>query len=285
MKKIFIILLFISINLYSQTDKNGNPVFNSITTSEEKINDFQLNSNYYTLDNNINNKKSSVYINENLSLDEIEASATKLPSDFFLVLKNNSPINMIMIVNKPERVFFVINPSSGSQKFYDCDLKGEIFENRANEIIKNDYDKKAKIVDGKLFFNEKYFSIIKNSELKNKILQLIKENKLSAGAASNTKILDKGMLRSLIIKESQENGKLDFFSEIKGHEMDGVQVKPGVFTNKQGISLYKWGRANYEMGVNTVEDALSIWSEIKTRKPNQREIDYITMGFNKELEK
>src|SRR5690606_23938519 len=160
----------------------------------------------------------------------------------------------------------------------------EISENRAKEIVEK-LDKNAKIIGNKLSFNNKEFTIINNKELNNKIKKLIEEQKLNEGTPSEIKLLDKSMLKEMIIDETKEKGKLDFFTEIKGHEMDAIQVKPGVFSTKQGIALYKWGRENYELGVNTAEDALQIWSEIKNRKPNQRETEYIKMGFNKELEK
>jgi hypothetical protein len=287
MNKIILLLtISISLQLFSQTDKNGNPIFNSVTVSEEKINDYQLNSNYYTLANNINNKNSSVFISEKPTLDQIEAAATKLPSDFFLIIKDNSPVNMVMIAEKPsERVFFVISPADGSNEIFPCDIKGGITENRAKEIIEAKFDKNAKIVVNKLFFNNKEFEIITNDEIKSKVKILIKDKKLNEGKPSEIKIADKGLLKKMIIEESKEGGKLDFFTEIKDHEMDGIQIKKGVFTTKLGIALYKWGRENYELGINTADDALKIWEEIKGRKPNQREMEYIKMGFNKELEK
>jgi hypothetical protein len=285
-KIILITFLLLSFHLFSQTDRHGNPVFNSVTLAEEKVDDYQLNSNYYTLANNIANKNSSVFISEKPSLDQIEAAATKLPADFFLVIKDSSPIKMIMMADKSnEKVFFTINPSDGSNEIYPCDLKGDITENRAKEIIEQKFDANAKISSGKLFFNNKEFSIITNDEIKNKVKKLIKDKKLNEGNNSEIKIADKGLLKKIIIEQTKEGGKLDFFTEIKGHEMDGVQVKKGVFTTKSGIALYKWGRENYELGVNTSDDALKIWEEIKARKPNQREIEYIIMGFNKELEK
>jgi hypothetical protein len=284
-KYLSIFAAFISLNLFCQTDKNGNPVFNSITVSEEKTQDYQLNTNYYTIANNINNKNSSVFVSENPTLDEIETFATKLPSDFFLIIKDDSPVNMVMILDKPEKVFFVINPSTGLSETFPCDIKGNITENRADEIIKQNYDKNTKLTENVLSFNNKKFTVIKNDEIKTKVKILIAEKKLADGKPSDLKIADKALLKKLVIEESKEGGKLDFFSSIKGHEMDGIQIKSGVFSTNLGIALYKWGRQNYEAGVNTVEDALNIWSEIKNRKPNQREIEYIKMGFNKELEK
>ncbi len=92
-------------------------------------------------------------------------------------------------------------------------------------------------------------------------------------------------LRKLIIEKTQPGGRLDYFTPIKGKEYQAVAVKPNVITTQLAIALYKWGKACNAMGVNTVEDALSIFEEFKGRKPDQREETYIKMGFNKELEK
>lgn len=286
MKKIItIFLLLISLQIFAQKDNNGNPIFNSVSTNEETVEDFQLISNYYTLKNNIENKNSSVYISEKPNLDQIENFAIDLPSDFFVILKNQKVLNLVIVVNKPKRQFIVINPKSGNQEQFACPIIGDITENRANEILKEKFDPKAKIVNNKFHFNNKDLSIITNKEIKEKILDLIKKQKLSSGETTDIKILSKAEIKEIVLKESKERGKFDFFTEIKGHEMDGIQIKPGVFSTNIGIALYKWGRENFEFGTNTVEDALEFWAEFKGRQPNQREKDYIKMGFNKELEK
>jgi len=100
MKNLIIIFTILAFgNVYPQTDENGNPVFNSIITNEQAFERFNLISNYYTLENNITNKNSSVYISKKPSLNEIEKSATELPSDFFIITKNQQISNMILIVN------------------------------------------------------------------------------------------------------------------------------------------------------------------------------------------
>jgi hypothetical protein len=279
------LLLFITTLVFSQRDHNGNPIFNSISTNTETINDFQFISNYYTLRNNIENKGSSVYVSDKPTLDEIENAAINLPSDFFVIMNNQIMLNIVMLVNKPTRQYFVVSPTTGKSKQFPCSITGDITENRANEIINEKYDSKAIIKKNKLYFNDKEFAIIPNTEIKEKILDLIKEQKLNIGDSGNIKILSKTDLKELVLKESKEGGKLDFFTEIKGHEMDGFQIKPGIFDTKQGIALYKWGRSNYDLGVNTVEEALEFWSKFKGRQPNQKEKEYIKLGFNKELEK
>lgn len=284
-KTLTLIFLLFSTISFSQTDKNGNPVFNSITIKEETIQDFQISLNYYTLKTNIENKNSSVYISDNPTLQEIENASINLPSDFFIITRKQGILNLIMLQNYPQRQFFVINPETGKQSQFPCTLKGDITENRANELIKENYDTKAKINGNKLFFNNNKLSIISTEEIRKAVLELIVNEKLSIGDSTNLKILTKEELKIMVLTESKEGGKFDFFTEIKGHEYDGLQITPGLFTTKLGVALYKWGRANFELGVNTVEDALAIWKEFKSREPNQREIDYITKGFNKELEK
>lgn len=92
-------------------------------------------------------------------------------------------------------------------------------------------------------------------------------------------------IRKQVLVETKEGGKLDFFTPIKGHEYDGVEIKPRLFTTKLGIALMKWGKANYDMGITQVEDAFLIFSEYKGRKINEREREYIKKGFNGKLDK
>lgn len=286
MNKIFtFLLLIITSQVLSQTDHNGNPVFNSISTNEETIEDFQLISNYYTLINNIENKNSSVYISNKPTLDEIENAATNLPSDFFIITKKQTMVNMVMILNKPTRQFFVINPTTRKQEQFPCSIKGDITENRANEIIKEKFDPKSEIRGSNLYFNNKKLAIISNKKIKEDILKLIDREKLNSEDDSNIRILTKDDIKKIVLGESKEGGKLDFFTPIKGHEYDGIQIKPGVFSTKSGIALYQWGQANFELGTNTLEDALEFWAEFKGRQANEKEKAYIKMGFNKELEK
>jgi hypothetical protein len=286
MKKIIpLFLLLIATQSFSQTDQNGNPVFNSVSTNEETIKDFKLISNYYTLKTNIENNASSVYISDNPTLKEILNAAINLPSDFFIITKGQNIINMVMIINQPTRKFIVMNPTTGKKSEFDCSLKGDITETRATEIIKENYDPKAKIDGNKLYFNDKKLTIISNKETKKIVLELIENQKLSVGDSSNVKILSKEELKKIVLTESKEGRKLDFFTEIKGHEMDGIQIKPGLFTTKRDYALYKWGRANFYLGVNTIEDAFEFWAEFKGRQPSQPEKELIKSGFNKELEK
>ena len=287
MKKITIVILTILLvgQVFAQSDKNGNPVFNSVSTGEKSIDNFLLISNYYTLKNNIENKQSSVFISEKPSLDQIEKASINLASDFFIMTKESKMVVMIMLQKDPKREFMTIEMRTNKQLTFACNLVGDITENRANEIIKEKYDTTATIEDGKLKFNGKELKIITNQEIEEAVFALIKKEKLDKKKPSDIMLLSKNEIKSFILAETKEGGKLDFFTEIKGKEFDGVQIKQGVFTTKQSVALYKWGRACFDIGVNTVEDAYDIFAEHQGKPLNVRDKEYIKAGFYKEWEK
>lgn len=268
--------------IFAQTDQNGNPIFNSISTGEKAIDNFLLISNYYTLENNIANKQSSVFIAEKPTLAQVEQAAIELPSDFFILTKESKMVVMIMLKSEHKKEWMTISMATNQQEVFPAKLKGDITENRANEIIKQNYDTTATIADGKLYFNGNELVIITNQAIEKAILKLIKSKKLDQQKVSDIVLPSQKELKTYILTESKKGGELDFFTEIEGKEMDGVQIKPGVFTTKQGVALYKWGRACFEIGVNLVEDAYEIYTEVADKAINQRSKEYIKMGFYKE---
>ena len=281
-----IAILFTSLfvgSAYSQTDSNGNPVFNSVTVAEERFSDFSVSSNYYTLSNNIDNENSSVFISEDPSLKQIAEAAVNLPSDFFIITKGSYMTNMIMMLDTPERIFLVIDPQSGRKTEYACKLKGDISENRAKEIIDKNFDTSAHIKGNYLYFNDQKLKVISNEKLKKAIMSLINQEQL-AQSTNDIKLLSQEEIKQVVLDESKEGGRLDFFTKIKGEENNGIQIKPGVFATKYSVALYQWGRANFDLGVNTLEDAYALFSEYKSREINEREKSYIKMGFERAWE-
>ncbi len=268
----------------AQTDDNGNPVFNSISTSEKTVKGCLLISNYYTLKNNIESRKSSVFVAEKPNLDQIEKAALNLTSEFFILTRESKMLAMIILANDPKREFVAITIASGEHSTFPCRLKGDITENRANEIIKQNYDPKAMIVKGKLRFNQKEFKIISNHDIETAVLDLIENKKIDQVTPSDVTLPSRKELKEYILSETAVGGEFDFFTIIKGKENDGAQIKPGVFTTNRSIALYKWGRSCFKLGVNTVEDAYEIFAEFSQKEVSNRDKEYIKMGFFKEWE-
>ena len=90
-------------------------------------------------------------------------------------------------------------------------------------------------------------------------------------------------LKKMILEQTLEGGKYDFFTPIKGKEYEGSQIKPNVYATKQEVALIKWGRVNYDLGIKKLEDVYSIFSEYKGREINEMEKAYIKIGYNREI--
>ena len=244
-----------------------------------------LSSNYYTLKNNIDNKGSSVFISTSPTLEQIQKVSIELPSHFYVLSKKQGVVCMILFLNSPKPKFVVVYPVTGEQKEFDCKIKGDISENRAKEIVENKYDTKTIINDNLLIFNNNKLKIYKSSDLTEAILDLVKSEKLNKVEVSNLKTLTQNEIKMFMLQESKEGGKLDFFTPIKGKEYDGFQIKPGIISTNLEIALYNWGRAAYELGVNSIEDTYNIFAEYKLRTLNQREKEFLKMGFEKSIRK
>ena len=286
--KNLLMIIFVALSvssLFAQSDKNGNPIFNSIQTGESVKDKFLLISNYYTLKTNIENNKSSVFIAEKPTLDQIENAALSLASEFFILTKESKMVAMVVLTTNPKREFMAIEMSNRKQSTFPCNLVGDISENRANEIIAEQYDPKASIENGILKFNGKTFKIISNKEIENAVWTLIKKEKLDKKTPSEIIMPSKNELKIFILEETKLGGQLDFFTEIKGKENDGVQIEPGVYTTLQSIAIYKWGRACYDLGVNTIDDVHAIYSEFIKKEVSARDKEYLKNGFDKEWEK
>ena len=270
----------------AQTDHNGNPVFNSIPMGEDSLSGgFRLLANYYTMEDNIDNKGSSVYIADQPTADQIATAATRLPADNFILLKGRTVIKIILVNYFPQKWILVVTPGVQEPKKYKNPLKGEIAENRANELIKEKYDPAATIQDGVLTFNNSRYTITPNEKTKAAVMELIKKEHFDVDVATGVKVLSKEELHAMILKETGEGGKLDFFTPIKGKEMEGIQVKPGLFATRREYALIKWGEAAWDLGVMDLDEAYSIFADFRGRALNMPEKESIKFGFEKKLDK
>lgn len=170
--------------VFSQTDKHGNPVFNSEVISEEKFDDFGLTSMYYTIDNNISNKGSSVYVSEKPTLPEYLKFSRELPSYAFLLHQEHKVRYMIMLTTvingtKTTLSYHIVNPDNGKSVDVPCNVWGEISEKRADELTKLKIDEESNVIDlpnnGKLFlFDGVTYRIQPYDQLKEEVTKIAK---------------------------------------------------------------------------------------------------------------
>jgi hypothetical protein len=279
MKFICVVLLLFSAGYTSaQTEKPGDPIVNFVNKGELTVKDYQLSSNYYTLKNNLSNRSSKAYVADQPTLAQITAAALRMPSEMYKVSKKGVELNMVLFVAGSDNTFLVVEPLAKLQTAFKSDLAGVITENRAKELIKEKYDPAAIIKGGQLTFNKGQYLIIPDAQIKAALIALIEKEGLSnEGPAGSS--LTYAQIHQQIISGSKEGGKLDFFTPIKGREYDEKQLKPDMIVTTISAALYEWGKANAALGVKSIQDALAYFSEVNARSLSNREIEFITMGF------
>ena len=267
-------------NTLGQTDKHGNPVFNSELISEEKLDGFELTSSYYTIDNNISNKGSSVYISDNPTLDDYLKFARDLPSNFFIIHQEQSVLIMIMAIPKNEDskttlTYNIINPNNGKSMQTPCNVWGEISENRADELLKLKVDTNAKIIDlpnnrKGLLFNEIVYSIQSYDQLKAEVIEIAKHLITPAEAIKDP---------IEYIKKETIGGEIDF-NKVLEKETQTMFLYDGVAYNKKNFAIYLWGKKVNMLGMDSSKKATKLWEEINNRSLTNEEKKALISGFD-----
>ncbi|HEX2787256.1 MAG TPA: hypothetical protein VHP32_05060 [Ignavibacteria bacterium] len=256
---IFFAILFSSKG-YCQYDRHGNPIFNSVILSEDEVDDFEIDCGYYTIDDNIANDESSVYMNDNPTKEDYIKFARSLPSYFFIIHENRNVQFMIMPIIKVEdgktKYFYnVIFPGSKKNALFPCTVTGAISEKRAEELVRLKVDSKAKIYfeNGiKLFeFQNAKYKVQNYKELKSEVTGLSKD-------LMSIKSLSLGDIETYIKKESI-GGRLDF---VKTLEADKLYLVNGVAVGPAHYSIFLWGLAVAKLGIEDYEEALELYEEI-----------------------
>lgn len=274
------LILFVSFHTYSQKDKNGNPIVNSVTIDEIQQDGFKLSVNYYSLGNNISNPNSAVFISNSPTKDEIEKVTLEMFSYFYLVIKNQEVVSIITLNIHPESSLLVVDPKTNRSRKFEIRLRGKIVKDRATEIIREKFDLAAKIDNGYLYFNDHNFQIIERDAVDKAVVKLIRDESLAVVKKGH----ELSEFQKLILSESRVGGNLDVFTDIKGREKEMVILFDHLGT-KENVALYQWGRLVLAAGITSLDDVVLIYSKLVGRVLNDKEMEFIAKGFNKEWEK
>ncbi|MDR2237834.1 MAG: hypothetical protein LBE92_17055 [Chryseobacterium sp.] len=268
---IFLILLTSS-NLYSQLDKNGNPIFNSEKIENINFENLEIISSYYTIKDNIDNKQSSVFINENPTSDDYWNFSTKLPSYYFMIVDKGIVNGMLMLIPKNDDSFFynVVIPGKKENFQIPSTLKGKITENRAKELagIKK---ANASIHNGVLKFNNKDFQILKYNDIIEEVKNIAKEKIIKNNDSESLTIEE-------YIKAESKGGKLDFKKTVE--EYNGFFINfDGIMYNKKDFAILMWGAAVKQAGITELDKAQLLWQKIYERNLSEPELKALRKGF------
>lgn len=282
MKQIFITLLTLSTlsNLYGQTDTHGNPVFNSVQISEDKFPDFELTSSYYTIANNISNRKSSVYVSDNPSLTDYMQFSRDRPSYYFVVHQGENVMGMIILLQENENskttwTYNIVNPNNGQSMQAPCNVFGYITEKRADELLKLKIDTTSTIIDlpnnGKgLVFGDMAYRIQPYDELKAEVIEIAKQ---LTSPEEEIKEPEE------YIKKESIGGKLDF-NKVLETENQSLFLYDGIAYNKKDFAIFLWGKKVKTLGINSSKKATILWEEINKRELTAPERKALVAGFD-----
>ncbi|WP_223606480.1 hypothetical protein [Chryseobacterium sp. OSA05B] len=271
---IFIFSIFVTgSNLYAQLDKNGNPIFNSEKIENFTLENVEIISSYYTIKNNIDNKQSSVFINENPTSDNYWSFSSKLPSYYFMIVDKGNVKGMLMLIPKSEDDSFFYNvviPSKNESFQIPSKLKGKITENRAKELV-NIKKNNAIIKNDVLKFNNKDFQILKYNDVVEEVKNIVKEKFIDNHDDENSNL-------EKYIKTESKGGKLDFKNTVEKYETAFINFD-GIMYNKKDFAILMWGAAVKKTGITELNKAQLLWEEINERNLTEPELKALRKGF------
>lgn len=105
-------------------------------------------------------------------------------------------------------------------------------------------------------------------------------NKLNDSSITLTK-----EVRAKLVRESKNNGKLDYWTPIKGHEFEGEKVEHDFYASKEDVAIIKWAYALTASGLKNKADIISLFEELKGREIQPTELNYIDYGYKKAMDK
>ncbi len=143
----------------------------SFTTSSFTVTDY-----YITLDNNVNNESSALFISKKPTSKEILQAALANISDSFIVTKNNTPVYCIIVGASPYEDIVVTDLQTTKKMVFKSNFKGAVTANRAIEIVGKGYDnEQGGMRDGKLYFDNRALPIVSNDDIKATITNVLNE--------------------------------------------------------------------------------------------------------------
>jgi hypothetical protein len=167
-----------------KADTINKPTLNSKLITDEIVDDFELLTKYYALDNNISNKNSTVYINDKPTMADYIKFATTQPSYLFVVHKGAAVKLEITVQQKKEKdvvtfSYLIVHPGTGKRLEVPSRIVGQISEGRVQELEKLRLDRTSKIIDlpnnGKAYsFNGETYIIQSFNQMKTELLGLVR---------------------------------------------------------------------------------------------------------------
>ena len=242
------------------------------------MDNFSLVSCYYTIRNNIDNKNSSVYMNDNPTAKLYLDFAKNLPSYHFLIIKDRTIYCMILLNQINENnvsrfTYLVTNAENNHTDIVLSRILGEITEKRASELI--EIDESASVIevaeDKYLSYNGNRLKIQPFEEVLNEVIDIA--NKYMQNAKPiNVNIKE-------VIRNESIGGELDFNKMFETDDRPLVHFE-GVLFSKYQFAVLMWGDAVKQLGIESVNEAVELWESIYERNMSAGEKNVLEEGMS-----
>jgi hypothetical protein len=269
----------ISFGAVAQTGSPDNSVFISQEISDVDYGSFSLNTSYYTIANNINNRQSSAFISDTPSPDEYLYFAQHQPSYYFLIHRNRSVMGMILFhqratARRSSFFYTIVNPANGHRREVPSQLQGELTQQRARELVASPLISTARFLGDTVFLlHETRYPVLALAAVQEEVVAL----------ARHLFEQEQGKINDLkeYIRAETIGGTLDFDAKLAQKAQQRFS-RHGVVYNKERFSVLLWGGAVRMLGLRSIENARALWEEIQQRPLTPLEWRALRSGFQEQ---
>ena len=273
---LFFIWWILSFGAAAQTGSPNSSVFISQEIDDVDYGSFSLNTSYYTIANNINNRQSSAFISDTPSPDEYFYFAQHQPSYHFLIHRKRSVMGMILFHQRSTAqgssfTYTIVNPANGNRREVPSRLQGELTQQRALELVTDRLISTASLLNDTVFLLH---------ETRYPVLSLAAVQKEVVALAQQLLGQEQGKIDDLkeYIRAETIGGTLDFEATL-AQESQQRFSRHGIVYNKAHFSVLLWGGAVRMLGLRSIENARALWEEIQQRPLTQPEWRALRSGF------
>ena len=269
------ILWTTSFGAAAQTESPDNSVFISQEIDDVDYESFSLNTSYYTIANNIDNRQSSAFISDAPTDEERLYFAQHQPSYSFLVHHQRTVVRMIVFQQKTRGrsssfSYTIVNPASGHRQKVPSQLSGQLTQLRAQELTQHTAAADSWRDDTRCLLNGTPYTVLPLAEVQREVATLVQHH---LGQ-------EQGRMDELkeYIRAETIGGTLDF-SVALARESQQRFSRGGVVYTKARFSVLLWGGAVRMLGLGSVERARLLWEEIQQRTLTPPEWQALRTGF------
>ena len=269
----------ISFGAAAQTGERDSTVFISQEISDVDYGSFSLNTSYYTIANNIDNRQSSAFISDTPTPDEYLYFAQHQPSYYFLIHRKRSVLGMVLFHQRNTShpsgfVYTTVNPATGRRREIPSRRQASLTQQRAQELIDNQLIPSSAFLNDTVCLLDKVrYSVLSLSTVQHEVVTLARQ--LLAQEQSKEDELKE------YIRAETIGGTLDFGAALS-QEPTQRFFRRGVVYNKNRFALLLWGGAVRMLGLRSMENARALWEDIQRRPLTPPEWRALRTGFQEQ---